>query len=47
MTEQEKYEKWKKVAFLMAEEKKAFLDKPIEKVEKNGINIRKTKSSRV
>lgn len=31
MTEQEKYEKWKKIAFLMVEEKKPFWINPLKK----------------
>lgn len=48
MTEKEKYEKWRQIAFSMAEEKRIFLDEPFEKVEKNvSVNVRKPKSLRV
>lgn len=48
MTEQEKHERWRKIAFSMAEDKRNFLAEPFEKAEKkNGNPIRKTKSLRV
>lgn len=48
MTEQEKYENWRKIAFSMAEDKKRFLAEPFEKAEKkNETPIRKPKSLRV
>lgn len=48
MTENEKYEKWRQIALLMVEEKRAFLDKPFEKIEKkDSVNVRKTKSVRI
>ncbi len=48
MTDKEKYEKWREIAMKMAEEKRAFLDEPFEKVEKNeNLNVRKPKPLRV
>ena len=48
MTDKEKYENWRKIAKKMAEEKRAFLDEPFEKVENNkNLNVRKPKSLRV
>ncbi len=54
MTDIEKYERWRKIATAMVEEKKTFLDNDVQKVFKNEQNVkindikhRKTKSLRL